>query len=80
MLKLNVGKGRQVIKLPQSVAILRYSTAAVATERTGKVLYRALASFFVCLLLSKLTMILTHGHARQSRVDKQVRNLILTVL
>ena len=43
MLKLNVGKGRQVIKLPHSVAILRYTVA----ERTGYVLYRALVLFEV---------------------------------
>ena len=37
MLKLNIGKGHQVmiIKLPQSVAILCYSQATVAAERTG---------------------------------------------
>ena len=54
MLKLNIGKGRQIIKLPQSVAILSLIPrpreeamqcyATVATEHVGFVLYRALIS------------------------------------
>ena len=43
MLKLSVGKGRQVMK-QLCLRALQYYAATVATERAGYVLYRALVS------------------------------------
>ena len=49
MLKLNVGKARQVIKLPQSIAILHYSGY---TECAEYVLYRPLVFIMLTLYTS----------------------------
>ena len=51
MLKLSVGKGRQVIKQLCRRVLQYYAT--VATERAGYVLYRALVSTEPCFLGNK---------------------------
>ena len=57
MLKLSVGKGRQIIKQLYRRVLQYYASATVATECAGYVLYRALVytqSFWALLLGSKV--------------------------
>ena len=60
MLKLSVGKGRQVMK-QLCLRVLQYS-ATVATERAGYVLYRALVVPRNVEVLKNIPVILTHNN------------------